>query len=106
MYTGTTSKPVNTEKMQRAIFVLETLSDANSKLVLEALKCHPSTTFFELMIYTGVNSEELEVLLDKLCDTGAITQEEVDWHSRFSVDEKRLSAFAACARALARGARF
>ena len=106
MYTGTTSKPVNTEKMQRAIFVLETLSDANSKQVLETIKGHRSTTFFELMIYTGINSEELEVLLDKLCDTGAIIQEEVGWHSRFSVDEKRLSAFAACARALARGARF
>ena len=106
MHAGTTIKPINKKKIQRAIFVLETLSDKNSKQVLETLKEHRSTTFLELMIYTRISNDELELLLDKLCDTGAIVQEEVDWQSLFSVDEKRLSALAAYAKALARGARF
>lgn len=106
MHVWTTTKPVNTEKLQKAISVLETLSDRRTRLILRTLKEHERTTFLELMICTRLNSEELELWLEQLCDTGAIKMEEADWQARFSVDEKRLSRIVACTRALARGSAF
>lgn len=106
MHTWTTPVPVNTEKLQRAIFVLETLNSTHSKLVLEALTEHRSNTFLELMMYTGLNTDELDLQLERLCSTGAVKLEERSWQPRFWVDEKRLSGLVACARALAQGSGF
>lgn len=106
MHAWTTTRPVNTEKFQRAISALEVLSETNSKLVFDALKEHHNATFLELMICTRLSSDKLEAQLEMLCSTGAIMEKKTDWQSCFSIDKQRLSRLLACAKALARGVAF
>lgn len=103
MHAWIVTRPVNTDQLERATFILETLNCDNSKPILEALKTHHSLTAFELTMYTGLNNQDLEIQLEKLCETGAVTAEEENWQVRFSLNEKRLSKIAACAGALAAG---
>lgn len=101
-----TTRPVNTEKIQKAISVLEILSGAQSETILQALKEHRGATFLELMLYTGLSGEELKLHLEQLGETGVVTTGEAEWQPRFSLHEKRLSVLVTCAQALARGATF
>lgn len=103
MHAWIVTEPVNTDQLEKATFILETLNSDSSKPILEALKEHHSLTAFELAMYTGLNSPELELQLEKLCETDAVFAEEENWQVRFSLNEKRLSRIAACARALAAG---
>ena len=106
MHTWITTRPVNTEKFQKAIFILEALSRPKARLILQVLKEHRGATFLELMIYARVTGEELELYLEQLCETGVVKKEEAEWQPSFFLDETRLSALAACAKALARGSTF
>ena len=106
MHMRTITKPVNTDKLQRALFILETLSDANSEKVLEALKSNQRISFLDLMVQTGLDSTELRQLLEKLHDAQAIEEEEDYRHVRFFANEGRLSGIMSRAKALARGSKF
>ncbi|MCO6490176.1 MAG: hypothetical protein J5I98_17315 [Phaeodactylibacter sp.] len=103
MHAWITTRPVDTNQLERATFILETLNSESSQPILHALKEHHNVTVFELTMYTGLNNQEVEQQLEKLCETGTVTADDENWQVRFSLNEKRLSKIAACARALAAG---
>lgn len=86
--------------------MLETLSEPQSQLILDALQKHQSASFPELMLYTGLNSEELVLQLEKLRSLKAIQREELNWQPAFGINERHLSRLFTCAGALAQGADF
>ncbi len=106
MHASTISQSANTNKLGQAILILETLSDLNALLVLEALKERTAASFFELCMYTGLSSELLEIYLESLGKAGIVLQEESGLELHFSLNMQRLLRAQAIAKELAREATF
>lgn len=59
--------------LTEAIFTLQTLGDALSVTILDYLQENGEATFLDLLIATEMDTTTLELQLDLLCQTKAIT---------------------------------
>lgn len=72
MHTWNTIKAVSTNKLDRAIEVLETLERPVSSLILEYLRKNGKSKLMDIALHTQYNTEILETQLEKLCLSRAI----------------------------------
>ncbi|MBV6652415.1 MAG: hypothetical protein KI786_01580 [Mameliella sp.] len=76
MHTWNTIKAVSTNKLDRAIEVLETLERPVSSRILEFLRTNGKSNLTDIALHTQYNAEALEAQLDKLCFSRAIHRHE------------------------------
>lgn len=74
MDTGNTTKTHIHNRAERALHLLETLQKPDTSGILRLLLDHGPSSFLELTIHTGMDSESLEYCLDRLCSSSLVRQ--------------------------------
>jgi|GEM_PF-4090148 transcription initiation factor IIE alpha subunit len=72
----------STSALTEALFLLETLSDPLSVPILDFLLRHTEATLLDLLIATGIDTETLEMQLELLVQTKAVTKY-ADWYNAY-----------------------
>ncbi|MEM6378867.1 MAG: hypothetical protein AAF705_11655, partial [Bacteroidota bacterium] len=66
------AKAIDFSKLNKAIQRLETLCDFKGQQVIEQLQDYEGLPFIDLLIKTGIESEELEDQLKRLLHSGVV----------------------------------
>lgn len=105
MHSWNTIFPVNTNKLDEAILVLEAVSEVNSFPILEFLREFGDATILDLSLHTGLDTDSLECQIELLCCARVLNQEEDILGSSFSLNYQRLEQVSSVAHALANRSR-
>lgn len=90
MNTWSILENVFTNKTERALALLEVMSDEAGSLVLDYLLAHETATPLDLLIHTRLGHEELEEVLDVLTEGKVIDLKPADFGWRYSANRVRL----------------
>lgn len=84
----------------KAIFTLQALSDPHSVPILDYLLEHGEATLLDLMIATELDSETLEMQLERLCQTRVVQWHSNIYSSHYELDYQQLNRVQDIARQL------
>lgn len=97
----TIAKAIDFTKLNKAIQRLETLCDFKGQQVIEQLQDYEGLPFIDLLIKTGIESEELKEQLRRLLHSGVVQTSEQFYSTEYSLNYGRLYTIAAIAKILA-----
>ena len=90
MHTWNTIKAVSTNKLDRAIEVLETLERPVSSRILEYLRKNGKSKLMDIALHTQHNTEVLESQLEKLCLSRAVHRHDDILGCHYTINERQL----------------
>lgn len=91
MDTWNTITKASRTRLNRALFVLETLCNEENILVLEHFRNQDNLTLADLYSKTAEAPAKLEMRLDALCDTGCVTYEAAASGNIYRLNPERIS---------------
>lgn len=89
--------------LTQALFTLQTLSDADSILILDFLQEHGEASLLDLTIATGLHIDTIETQLDLLCQTKTVQPRSTIYENYYHLNRGRLARVAAIAGKLVKG---
>lgn len=95
------AKAIDFSKLNKAIQQLETLCDFKGQQVIEQLQDYEGLPFIDLLIKTGIDSEELKHQLKGLLQSGVIQRADEPFATAYYLNYGRLGAVATIAKILA-----
>ncbi len=90
MHTWNTIKAVNTNKLDQAIDILETLQQPRSARILKYLKEHERGALLDLALCLRMATEELEQQLELLCQSRVISRHDDVYGCYYTLNAVRL----------------
>lgn len=99
--TSAVAKAIDFSKLNKAIQQLEILCDFKGQQVIEQLQDYEGLPFIDLLIKTGIDSEELKNQLNGLLHSGVIQTAEEPFATAYYLNYGRLSTITAIAKILA-----
>lgn len=100
--TPTVAKAINLTKLNKAIQRLEALCNFEGQCVIEQLQDYEGLPFIDLLIKTGIDSDDLKDQLQRLLQSGVVQTEELAFATEYSLNYNRLASIAAIAKILAK----
>ena len=100
MNTWNTIKPSSAKPLDKAISILEILSNDLSISLLNYILRSGKATVLDLTIHTGIDSAAIENQLDLLGSTGVVCQKTNLYNCTYSINTKRLQQIKAIGKAL------
>lgn len=101
MHTWNTIKAVSTNKLDRAIEVLETLERPVSSRILEYLRENGKSKTMDIALHTNYSTELIEAQLEKLCLSKAVHRHDDILGCHYTLNAGQLFRTRKTARALA-----
>ena len=83
-----TMPSIKADPLERALFLLNTLTQEDNRAVVDYLVENGNADFLELLVHTGMDSSELETQLELLCEAdllicrSAVTKEQYELNKR------------------------
>jgi len=90
MHTWNTIKAVNTNKLDQATAVLETLQNPVNASILEYIQEHQKASFLDLALHLQCSAERLELQLERLCRCQLLIRKENIVECHYVINEPKL----------------